>query len=153
MVFDAVSMDEKMDSSSESSGFASAVSIMNRDSVTPVSEQTSEKMGAVGATRSSVAACVFSGRGARSRRTNAFLPFFVAAAARSRRTNGFILFFVAAAAPSRRTNGFILFERSFEACSQCCGGVVQRSSFPAVDPHSRFGTPLTNLKGRFGIAV
>ena len=59
MVFDAVSMDEKMDSSSDSSGFASAVSIMNRDSVTPVSEQTSEKMGAVGATRSSVAACVF----------------------------------------------------------------------------------------------
>ena len=59
MVFDAVSMDEKMDSSSLSSGFASAVSIMNRDSVTPVSEQTSEKMGAVGATRSSVAACVF----------------------------------------------------------------------------------------------
>merc|ERR1719460_931194 len=56
MVFDAVSMDEKMDSSSESSGFASAVSIMNRDSVTPVSEQTSEKMGAVGATRSNVAA-------------------------------------------------------------------------------------------------
>ena len=52
-------MDEKMDSSSESSGFASAVSIMNRDSVTPVSEQTSEKMGAVGATRSNVAACVF----------------------------------------------------------------------------------------------
>ena len=47
-----------MDSSSESSGFASAVSIMNRDSVTPVSEQTSEKMGAVGATRSNVAACV-----------------------------------------------------------------------------------------------
>jgi len=36
---------------------------MNRDSVTPVSEQTSLKMGAVGATRSSVAACVFSGRG------------------------------------------------------------------------------------------
>merc|ERR1719460_736037 len=56
MVFDAVSMDEKMDSSSLSSGFASAVSIMNRDSVTPVSEQTSEKMGAVGATRSNVAA-------------------------------------------------------------------------------------------------
>merc|ERR1719460_752462 len=56
MVFDAVSMDEKMDSSSESSGFASAVSIMNRLRVTPVSEQTSEKMGAVGATRSNVAA-------------------------------------------------------------------------------------------------
>merc|ERR1719247_1885390 len=56
MVLEAVSMDEKMDSSSESSGFARAVSIMNRDSVTPVSEQTSEKMGAVGATRSSVAA-------------------------------------------------------------------------------------------------
>ena len=52
-------MDEKMDSSSDSSGFARAVSIMNRLSVTPVSEQTSEKMGAVGATRSSVAACVF----------------------------------------------------------------------------------------------
>ena len=63
MVFDAVSMDEKMDSSSDSSGFARAVSIMNRDSVTPVSEQTSEKMGAVGATRSRVAACVFFGRG------------------------------------------------------------------------------------------
>ena len=59
MVLEAVSMDEKMDSSSDSSGFARAVSIMNRDSVTPVSEQTSEKMGAVGATRSSVAACVF----------------------------------------------------------------------------------------------
>ena len=58
MVLEAVSMDEKMDSSSDSSGFARAVSIMNRDSVTPVSEQTSEKMGAVGATRSSVAACV-----------------------------------------------------------------------------------------------
>jgi len=40
---------------------------MNRDSVTPVSEQTSEKMGAVGATRSSVAACVFSGRGGGAR--------------------------------------------------------------------------------------
>ncbi len=56
-------MDEKMDSSSDNSGFASAVSIMKRDSVTPVSLQTSEKMGAVGATRSRVAACVFSGRG------------------------------------------------------------------------------------------
>ena len=83
MVLEAVSMDEKMDSSSDSSGFARAVSIMNRDSVTPVSEQTSEKMGAVGATRSSVAACVLccfvvcvcAGRGgaARSRRTNAVL--------------------------------------------------------------------------------
>ena len=59
MVFDAVSIDEKMDSSSESSGFASAVSIMNRLRVTPVSLQTSLKMGAVGATRSRVAACVF----------------------------------------------------------------------------------------------
>ena len=75
MVFDAVSMDEKMDSSSESSGFASAVSIMNRLRVTPVSEQTSEKMGAVGATRSNVAACVFCCRGARSRRTNGFILF------------------------------------------------------------------------------
>jgi len=56
---------------------------MNRDSVTPVSEQTSLKMGAVGATRSSVAACVFCCCGARSRGTNAFLPFFVAAAARA----------------------------------------------------------------------
>ena len=75
MVFDAVSIDEKMDSSSESSGFASAVSIMNRLRVTPVSEQTSEKMGAVGATRSRVAACVFCCRGARSRRTNGSILF------------------------------------------------------------------------------
>ena len=80
MVFDAVSMDEKMDSSSESSGFASAVSIMNRLRVTPVSLQTSLKMGAVGATRSNVAACV------------CFFVlwcvfFLVAAAPRSRRTN------------------------------------------------------------------
>ena len=69
-------MDEKMDSSSDSSGFARAVSIMNRDSVTPVSEQTSEKMGAVGATRSSVAACVFSGRGGGAVSTDELLYFF-----------------------------------------------------------------------------
>ena len=69
-------MDEKMDSSSLSSGFASAVSIMNRDSVTPVSEQTSLKMGAVGATRSSVAACVFSGRGGGARFSLCSVFFF-----------------------------------------------------------------------------
>ena len=77
-------MDEKMDSSSDSSGFARAVSIMNRDSVTPVSEQTSEKMGAVGATRSSVAACVcflfcgvyFFGRGGAAVSADELLYFF-----------------------------------------------------------------------------
>ncbi len=51
MVFDAVSIDEKMDSSSLSSGFEIAVSIMNLDSVTPFSLHTSLKMGDVGATR------------------------------------------------------------------------------------------------------
>ena len=57
----------------------------------------------------------------------------------------------AAALLDGRMDSFFLNE--IEACSQCCGGVVQRYSFPAMDPHSRFGTPLTNLKGRFGIAV
>jgi len=49
---------------------------MNRDSVTPVSEQTSEKMGAVGATRSSVAACVFSGRGGGAVSTDEWIHSF-----------------------------------------------------------------------------
>ena len=58
---------------------------------------------------------------------------------------------VAAAAPSRRTNGFILFERSLNFCSQCCGAVVERSSFAALDPYSRFGTPQTTLRGALAL--
>ena len=98
MVFDAVSIDEKMDSSSESSGFASAVSIMNRLRVTPVSEQTSEKMGAVGATRSNVAACVvfcfvvcvFFGRGGAAVSADELLYFFLTSRFCDQRCDGVV---------------------------------------------------------------
>ena len=132
MVFDAVSMDEKMDSSSESSGFASAVSIMNRDSVTPVSLQTSLKMGAVGATRSRVAACVFSGRGG-----GAFLSVGV-------------LVVAAAVSMDEWIHSFLT---KREACSQCCDGVVQRLALQHWIRYSRYGRWQTDLERCFGIAV
>ena len=43
------------------------------------------------------------------------------------------------------------FLNEIEACSQCCDGVVQRSSFAALDPYSRFGTPQTTLRGALAL--